>query len=84
MPISDINATAMMVPEKPIASQSGINSKANAEPKVPGAFGASPEPKPTPQKTTQRLSQLICLKLIAGLCKMLIPMKLNGTIYAIL
>ena len=73
-----------MEPEKPIASQMGTNNKANAEPNVPGALGAKPEPKPTPQKTMQRSAQVIFLKTIGGLCKMLIPMKLNGTIYAIL
>ena len=46
----------------PRDSQIGIKSKAKAEPKVPGALGARPDPKPTPQKTMQRLNQDMFLK----------------------
>ena len=43
-------------------NQIGMKSKAKAEPKVPGALGARPDPKPTPQKTMQRLNQDMSLK----------------------
>ena len=46
----------------PRDSQIGMKSKAKAEPKVPGALGARPDPKPTPQKTMQRLNQDMFLK----------------------
>ncbi len=61
--------------KKPIASQPGIKNKAKAEPKVPGALGARPEPNPTPQKAMTRLNQDMDLKLMAGLCKMLVSLK---------
>ncbi len=54
MPIRDMKMMAIMVFDKPIASQIGTNSSAKAEPNVPGALGASPEPKPTPQNTMKR------------------------------
>ncbi len=69
--------------KKPSASQAGINSKAKAEPNVPGALGARPEPKPTPQNTIQRCGQVICLNLMEGLSKMLISVKLKRMVYAI-
>ena len=54
----------------------GINSNANADPNVPGAFGSKPDPKPTPQKVMQRSAQVICLKRIGGLCKMLVSIEM--------
>ncbi len=65
---------ANMVFENPIASQIGTNKSANAEPKVPGALGARPEPNPTPQNTMQRSGHDIAEKLILGLCKVLISL----------
>lgn len=47
---------------KPSDNQIGMKSRAKAEPKVPGALGARPDPKPTPQKTMQRLNQDMSLK----------------------
>lgn len=47
---------------KPSDNQIGTKSRAKAEPKVPGALGARPDPKPTPQKTMQRLNQDMSLK----------------------
>ncbi len=47
---------------KPSDNQIGMKSRAKAEPKVPGALGARPDPKPTPQKTMQRLNQDMPLK----------------------
>ena len=76
MPISDITKIANIELTKPNTSQIGINSNANAEPKVPGALGNKPEPKPTPQNTMQRFGQDMFLKLMLGLCKVLVSMKL--------
>ena len=70
--------------KKPIASQPGINRRAKAEPNVPGALGARPEPNPTPQNAMILFDQDIALKFMTGLCKVLISMKLNRAIYAIL
>ena len=56
MPSNDIRTTANIVFIKPNASQIGTNNNANAEPNVPGALGARPEPNPTPQNTIQRSS----------------------------
>ncbi|MNT76336.1 hypothetical protein D3C72_2153260 [compost metagenome] len=69
--------------KNPNVSQMGINNNAKAEPKVPGAFGSSPEPNPTPQNTIQRLNQDMFLKLIAGLYKVLVSMKLQWIVCTI-
>ncbi len=53
---------AIKLKENPRDNQIGMKSKAKAEPKVPGALGARPDPKPTPQKTMQRLNQDMFLK----------------------
>jgi hypothetical protein len=77
MPTRDMMAMAKTLFRKPRCSQMGINKSAKADPKVPGALGARPEPKPTPLKTISRSIHDMALKLIAGLCKMLIPIKLK-------
>lgn len=77
MPTSDITEIAKMELTNPNASQIGINNNANAEPNVPGALGASPEPNPTPQNTMQRFDHDMSLKLMLGLCKVLVSMKLQ-------
>lgn len=53
---------AIKLKVNPRDNQIGMKSKAKAEPKVPGALGARPDPKPTPQKTMQRLNQDMFLK----------------------
>ena len=63
---------AMTVADRPIASQIGTNRRAKADPKVPGALGLSPDPNPIPENTTRRSYHDMALKLIMGLCKVLI------------
>ena len=70
-------AMAKRLGMKPSANQMGMNSRAKAEPKVPGALGSRPEPKPTPQHTISRSVQDMALKLIAGFCKVLVSMKMK-------
>lgn len=66
---------------KPKANHAGINNKAKAEPKVPGALGSNPEPKPTPQNTMKRSYPDMALKLIAGLFgKVLVSRKVQQMI----
>jgi hypothetical protein len=62
IPMRDIIVIAKTLRLKPRYNHNGVNNNAKADPNVPGALGLRPEPNPTPQKTMQRLNQVICLK----------------------
>lgn len=58
----DMMVTTIIDQESQSIHHIGMNKSAKAEPNVPGALGASPEPNPTPQKTIKRSYQDISWK----------------------